>query len=201
MGPSDELYVINGEYINAVSPAGKVLWQARIPNDLELLRQAYWASQKEFNGNIICLLLYPYEAPSYTCQELVVLTTNVRLLWIKPLADSLPNGQTNNAVSVWNGRIYLQSASNLTVYDQRGMSLWKLSNVYYQPSVGDDGTLYVARGDYAINKIEAYGSGGSMKWSYDLENFSAPDTWQSRNNPIYSDNTIYVQSRAEASWP
>jgi predicted transcriptional regulator len=198
IGPADELYLVNGEYVNAISPAGKILWRTKIPNDPGVSGQSWWVSQEEFDGvdgDIICLLLFPEGPQASMSQELVVLATNGRLLWSMLLNDTLPNGQPNNAVSVRGGRIYLQSGSYVTVYDRNGMPLWKLTNIYYQPSVGEDGTLYVAPDGYSLDRVEAYSTDGTMKWSHSLENesFPAHDTWQSHADPIYSSHTVYVQ--------
>lgn len=119
--------------------------------------------------------------------KLLAINSDGVLLWSKDIG-----GTGGTAISSDESIIYAVGKDNLFAFTSSGTQLWSFTdptdNIFGEPNVGSDGTIYIGSWDtyvYAVN------SNGSLKWKYQTDGSIAPLA-----SPTLSldGNTIYIGS-------
>ena len=102
--------------------------------------------------------------------KLLAINSDGSLLWSQDIG-----GTGGTAISSDESTIYAVGKDNLYAFTSSGDKLWSFTdptdNIYGEPNVGPDGTIYIGSWDtyvYAVN------SDGSLKWKYQTDGAIAP---------------------------
>ncbi len=119
--------------------------------------------------------------------KLLAIDSDGKLLWSKDVG-----GIGATAISSDESTIYAVGGKVLYAFSSSGEKQWSFTeptdNIYGEPTVGSDGTIYIGSWDTYVYAVD---SNGSLKWKYQTDGSIAPLASPTLSN---DGNTIYVGS-------
>lgn len=184
-----------------------------VKNDVVTASDQPWSSDSAVVKDSNLYILLRHETPVTLNGVLLAVASNGSLLWSLPFAG----GRSGNydygyglgnpiGVALHDGVLYVYSdIGGVSRVGLNSTIVGYVDNVRGKPAVGDDGTLYVRNGDYAMDpgmqgyvatSLDAYGANGTLLWSRSFADFGINESGMPLLNdqPYLRNGTLYVWS-------
>lgn len=191
------LYTVDGRNIHALDGNGSTIWSYDIPNKFLLQGDTgRWAGLKAATDNRNNLyIIISSEAVNgnfYHNWQFLAISPNGKLLWNRTPPNFIQQGGPD--IKVHGDRLYYFTGEEEYILDLNGNEVKWIKGVYSQPSVDENGILYLVPGRIECTSIKAYAPDGSLLWSHDFDEYGLGNIIVPRYNemPIYDNHTLYV---------
>src|SRR5271157_5022073 len=206
------LYTVDDKSIHALGGNGGIAWNYTIPDVfLPVWNNGKWTGISAATDEKNNLYMIVSSGDSFSENyRILALSPAGGLLWNRTVSDYMVgyhNPYIVPCIKANGNRLYLFTGQEAYILDQNGNEVKWIDNVYRQPSVDENGVLYLIRGNIQNTAVEASAPDGTMLWSHDLSEYGITDEFDvartiarnlydtsssTVNQPSYNNHTLYL---------